>query len=617
MMPFFWMLTFIIAVVAFIRFPALRRHLGAAKATILLGLRLAAIFIALLLALPVTFPSPRKVTQPARIAILIDASQSADVPERQKALKALQQALRPHADAVTVWRFGSDVVSTPIPQITQRTAEGASRLSEAVMRVAETMQPDKLVIIADGQDTASQPDTQIIASLKRIGTQVIAIPLPANLPPNLQVSASPTRTTLFAGEEAKVTVQVSGQNLSKATAACMFVWEGRRLIQRFSVSGQRLTANPQSFSIRLRPDKSGWHRYRLEVVPLQGEKWTDDNAVEIAVWQAPTKLRVLLVCGHPTFEFKFVKQALEAEPNFEWAAVADLPDGTRYQQGTPALLPVSLQRLQPFHVFIALAPTPADFGSAEVQAVRQFVTNGGGLLVTLNPFSIQAQGWRLFVSAPFQLASLPSPAPLTIVTDDLLGGRLPKLPPVDAAWGIEHGARSERQGVWETRHLITAVESNGKPVLVWWQEGLGKIAFFAADGTWRWAMEAARKGEAPTAHRQFWRTLVRFLADPQKGANGEWRIAKGKRQIALSVPKPPPDEWTKTPQPERLRRWAEATGGKLLPTDEAAAWVRQTRWTKTVTVTQPQPLSAMPLPYLLLLAALTIEWWVIRRSGLP
>lgn len=605
-MPFFWALTFITAIVAFIRFPALRRQLGAAKATVLLILRLAAIVIALLLALPIAFPSPRTVTQPARITVLVDASQSADTPERQKALTVLRQALRPHSDAVTVWRFGSDLVSVPISQITQRVMEEASRLSEAVMRVAETMQPDLLVIVADGQDTAPQPDTKVIAALKRIGTQVVAIPLPANLPPNLQVDASPTQTALFAGEEATVTVQVSGQNLGKATAAHVRVWEGRRLIQRLTVSSQRLAANPQSLAIRLHPDKSGWHRYRLEVAPLQGEKWADDNAAEIAVWQAPTKLRVLLICGQPTFEFKFVKQALEAEPNFEWVAIASLPDGTRYQQGTPALLPASLQRLSPFHVVITLAPTPADFGSAEVQAVRQFVQNGGGLFVTLNPISVQAQGWRLFIGTPFQLAPLPSPAPLTVITDDLLGGRLPRLPPIEAAWSVgrDHGVGGRGQ-------IAMAVESNGKPILIWWQEGLGKIAFFAGDGTWQWAMDVARKGEAPTAHRQFWRTVVRFLSDPMKGTKG-----MGQSVITLKMPKSPSAELTLTPQPERLQVWAKATGGKVITPEELPEWINSPTWSKKVSVTVHQPLSTMPLPYLLLLAALTAEWWLIRRSGL-
>lgn len=605
----FWLLTLIVVVVTFFRFPALRRHVGVVKAALLLALRLIAIVVALLLTFPIAFSATRKVEYPARVAILIDASQSADTPQRTKVLTALGQALGDRADAVTVWQFSDDVKSVPLTQMTQPAHGMASRLSDAVIRIAETVRPDTLVIIADGQDTEPQPCERIIATLLRSATRLVAIPLSSSLPPNLQISASPIRTALFAGEEAAVTVGVQGQNLQKATTAQIHIWEGRRLVQRLAISLQPSTISLHQLTVRLRPTKAGWHRYRIEVTPLKGERWTADNTAEASVWQALTKLRVLLVCGNPTFEFKFVKQNVEAEPNFEWAAIASLPDGIRYQQGTPTLLPVSLQRLQPFHVIIALAPTPADLSKAEVGAICQFVQKGGGLLVTLNNVSVLTQGWRLFVSAPLQLTLLPSPITLTPVTDDLLGERLSKLPTVDAAWTIEESIRQKAVG----SRIATAVEANGKAVLAWWQEGLGKVALFSTDGTWQWVMDAARRGEPPTVHHLFWRTIIRFLADPQKD---EGQKAKGENLMELSTPRPPPDEWTELPNPKRLRRWAEATKGMVLTPDNVATWVDKISWTKSVTVTDTRPFSANPLSYLVLLTALILEWWFVRRSGL-
>jgi hypothetical protein len=126
-------------------------------------------------------------------------------------------------------------------------------------------------------------------------------------------------------------------------------------------------------------------------------------------------------------------------------------------------------------------------------------------------------------------------------------------------------------------------------------------------------MEAARKGGEPKIHRQFWQTLIRFLADPTKGRTDE--ISKVASE--LKTPSPPPPELTIEPIPDQLRELAKATSGQILQTHGIAAWTKGLKWTKSVTVPTSQPLSQMPLPYLLLLLALTAEWWLTRRSGLP
>ncbi len=189
-----------------------------------------------------------------RIAILLDASESVNRKAWQQAVQALLPTWRAHPEAVSVWLFGSDLrnitPSQPLPQ----TVATESRLSDAVLRLTETVRPDWLILIADGQDTEPIPDERVLAALRRNGTKVIAVPLPANLPPNLSVSASPTQVTLFAGEEATITVTVKGQNLSGATDVPLRVWLGRRLISqiRLRVTPHRVVTQ----TIRLRPNAS-------------------------------------------------------------------------------------------------------------------------------------------------------------------------------------------------------------------------------------------------------------------------------------------------------------------------------------------------------------------------
>ena len=593
-----WALLVFAAIFSVARFKPLQKHVGIGQAVAVLALRLIAVAAAALLLTPVSILSTRTVHQPARIAILVDASKSTNTPARRDVVKNLKQTLQRRS--VLIWEFSDNLRPVLLPNLSEAAEGNASRLSAAIRTVIASTQPDELLVITDGQDTEPQTDRQLLEELRKVKTRISVVLLPTNLPPNLRLAISPTQATLFAGESVSFAVKVEGYRLHGKTTVQLRVWEARRLVSQATL---KIVNGVAQTNVTLTPDRAGWHRYHFEVLPAPNEVWTEDNSAEAVVWQAPTKLRVLLATGQPNFEFKLAKQAIEEEPNFEWVAVSSLPNGTRYQQGSPKLFPASLQKLDPFHVVAIIAPTPDQFGVAEGRAVWQFAQNGGGLLVMLNELSVRSNGWRFFVPEPLKIAPLPAPANLRPEEGDLLGEKLTNLPATDAAWAV----RLQRRAFW------TALQFGNEPVLVWWQEGWGKVAILGLDGTWRWAMEAARKDEEPKIHRRFWQTLIRFLADPTKGRTDEISKVKGK----LKTPSAPPPELTVEPTPNQLRELAKATGGQILRPHEVTSWVSGLKWTKSVTVTTSQPLSQMPLPYLLLLAALTAEWWLIRRSGLP
>ncbi len=594
----FWALAILTAIFSLARFKPLRNHLGTTQAVAIFALRLFAIAIAALLFSPISISFSRKVTQPNQIAVLVDSSQSVNTSVRHQVVRRLKQALQKQAGSVLVWEFGEDLKPVSLNEISSQTDGSASLLSEAILKVVEKARPEELLIITDSQDTAPRHE-RLLETLRRTGTRLSAIILPTNLPTNLSISLSPTQSFLFAGEKANFTVRIRGERLRGRTSAHLRVWRGNKLVFQ---SPLKFVNGVAQTDVSLSPEKSGWHRYRFEVLPVEGEIWTEDNDAEVLVWQAPTKLRVLLVTGQPNFEFKFAKRAVESEPNFEMVSVASLPDRTRYQQGSPKLMPASLTNPEKFHVAVIIAPTADEFGVAEGRGIWQFVQSGGGLLLTLNELSIRTNGWRFFM--PYSLAFVPLPPlpSLLPVREEPVGNQLSNLPKVDVAWAIG--------SLPSSAHPVLL--SFGKPVLVWWQEGLGKVAIVAFDGTWRWVMEAASKGKQPEIHQKFWLTLLRFLADPMKGE----KVKMSNTERDLKTPKPPPSELSLPPDPKPVENWAKATGGKVLKPEDLEAWVKELSWKRTVKIQASQPISAMPLPYLLLLLALTIEWWLIRRSGL-
>ncbi|MCS7265216.1 MAG: hypothetical protein NZ805_10335 [Armatimonadetes bacterium] len=595
----FWVLAVLTLLLTFLRFKPLRRHIGFALATLVSILRLVTIALAVLLVSPLFLSSYQTVKQPSRIALLVDASISVDAKAREQAIKTLINSFAEHKGSVLAWEFSESLKPIDLSDYKTLHAGKESRLSRAILDAIETSRPDEILVLTDAQDTEPLPDEQVTKVLKKFGTKFNAVILPTNLPPNLSLSVSPAQVFLFSGEEARFSVRVSGERIKGKAKVQLRVWEGKRIAFQSNIL---LVKGMAQTSVTLKPSSIGWNRYRFEVLPVKGEVWTEDNCLEVSAWQSPTKLRALVVTGQPNFEFKFVKHAIESEPNFEWVAIVSLPDKTRYQQGSPKLMPTSLLLPEKFHVVIVVAPTDDEFSFEEGRAIGQFVQSGGGLLLTLSEQTIGTNGWRFFLRQNLTFNLLSSPSPLSPIKGDLLGSQLPKLPEVDAAWAIS-GLPSFAQ---------IALQSFGKPVLVWWQEGLGKVAIVGFDGTWRWVMEAARRGEQPENQRKFWRTIVRFLADPTKGEKKEM----ASHENDLETPKPPPLELSLQPEPKRVEVWAKTSDGQILELKDLKAWAENWAWTKTIKVPKKQPLSAMPLPYLLLIAVLTIEWWLIRRSGL-
>jgi hypothetical protein len=87
------------------------------------------------------------------------------------------------------------------------------------------------------------------------------------------------------------------------------------------------------------------------------------------------------------------------------------------------------------------------------------------------------------------------------------------------------GANDLGQLVPEAKRLANTAD--GRPLLVAREFGAGRVAAFAADSTWRWAMQGA--GEQ---HRRFWRQFVLWLARQDGTEDDALWVRLGQRRIA-------------------------------------------------------------------------------------
>jgi hypothetical protein len=202
---------------------------------------------------------------------------------------------------------------------------------------------------------------------------------------------------------------------------------------------------------------------------------------------------VLLRAGFPDWEAKFVTRALE-ESGATVATTLSLGRGLAVAEGAGGA--ISPARLAQADAVVVLDGAP--LAPAEASVLAEWASRGGGVLLVgdragMAGFGLARGGTRVVAvdgagirwSLPAELAPLPS---------DRVGG---EAQPFGAPYaGTMVAASAPAGGVLALRPL-----------------GRGRAAALALAETWRWRMEGGRIAE----HREFWRSLVDWLASARSG----------------------------------------------------------------------------------------------------
>jgi hypothetical protein len=249
-------------------------------------------------------------------------------------------------------------------------------------------------------------------------------------------------------------------------------------------------------AFRVRPEREGWHEWRIEAA---GEQRA---AGAWAVAAAPPS--GLLAAGAAGPESALIAAALE-----ESGASVELrqPLGHGLSAGgVPRSLPASADELASYDVVILLPDAILD--AARRGALSSFVQSGGGLLLATRDSLLFTLG----------LAAGPQTSALALRADSIdwdLPADIAALPAGSVSGVVEPiapAADAYSAGAVRGAGVGPAVP------LVLRAVGGGRVAALGPRETWRWRME----GGNVAAHREFWRSLVDWLA-PAPGTFAEVR----------------------------------------------------------------------------------------------
>lgn len=346
----------------------------------------------------------------------------------------------------------------------------------------------------------------------------------------------------FAGKPAMLELRERGQE--------------RSLAQR-SIT---LPADGQIATVELlfTPTRPGDHEFELVVTPPQGDVDRDNNRLSQPVRVREGKLKVLLADGLPRWEFRELKNTLEREATIELQTLlqeADLEFALQDEtaKALKGRFPLTQEALAEYDVVMLGDVNPGAFSPGVLEQVREFVRDGGGLLLMAGPqhMPLAFRGTPLETLLPIELDAARVPPPDADLREPFQprwteAGRLStplfrhlQLDGLSSDAGTA-GNNSSRD-VWRSlpglfwlcesprlkagatvllEHPQRRGETSAKgglPVIALQRFGAGKVLFHATDELWRWRFRNSEK-----IYSRYWIQALRFLSRTQSltGARG-------------------------------------------------------------------------------------------------
>ncbi len=426
----------------------------------------------------------------------------------------------------------------------------ATNLGLAVRGAVESVSGSPIaavVLLTDGGFNRGE-DPSIVArflSLKDIPLYAVGIGDPAD-PINVRVAEVTGPRSTFKNDPFSITVKLVAEGVEGETIRLELLErdaDSSRPARVVEVREATADANgrfaPVVFERKV--DEPGTMTYIANVRPLAHEAVLSDNRREIlpAVRILDDKMRVLVIAGGPSYDYRFLTRMLERDATVDLSTWLQSADINAVRDGNTIIreLPIEPEKLFEYDALIFLDASPRGFDPTWGSLVATFVVDHGGgvlfaagrkyageffrspktaALIELLPITpdpdaeilVNAMGHFQTRAWPILIPEEAADDPILRLADDATGNR--------AAWATLEGVywhypvrRAKPVASVLMRHSNPRmVNSFGPHVLFATQlVGSGRTAFLGFSSTARW-----RRGDE-TDFNRFWIQTLRFLVE--------------------------------------------------------------------------------------------------------
>lgn len=348
------------------------------------------------------------------------------------------------------------------------------------------------------------------------------------------VAALSVPDRVLKGDTVDVTATIKADGEVPGAPISVVLERGGAVVERkmvaLGVNGERPTV-----TFHVPAERVGLDRWTVRVEPMAGDVRADNDARSASVEVVDEKARVLLIDSEARWEFRYVANALDRDPQVALETVVfrqEVGEAASASYGTrlPEVVAGQPDPLNGFDLIVLGDVEEADFSEADWRRLAMYVDARGGTLVWssgLNTAEVVAthasaramlpivdprrrdptasESQSEFVSLPPGLAVRPASLdglarwPMLRFADEPEANR--------AIWGALPGQSWVLQGQAKPGAEVLARVSGEEDgvVMAAMPFGLGRVFWIGFDATWRWRHRAG-----DTRHQRFWGQLVRW-----------------------------------------------------------------------------------------------------------
>ena len=532
----------------------------------------ALLILILLAARPVWVETPQENKRRDTVLLLADRSGSMSLEDgrmtrfkhllafaREQLLPALTHAdLRPRG-----FLFAEDAEAVDGPQLAAATPDGSrTNLSGAIVRVLASAAEQPLAIIAltDGAINVQRDNARAATALLESGVPFIGIGFGSETDVRtLSLRRAIAPPCVIPNQEFHLSAQLEMSSTEEMPPFDLLLLRDGTFVSKKTVSagnGQRLWL--EHFAVR--EENQGVHTYTIQLQPpaVEGLRCLGTLAAERVRILRGKDLRVLYGQGAPSWNYKFIRIALQGDPTIKLTGLTHTSAHSIFRQDVKNSdelvdgFPSTLEEIASFGVVVLSDFTPADLTSAQQELLKRFCGELGGGVLMIGGGETFGSAWRnsqleqllpvRFATGPLARRSTGSsrrgrsrPAAVPYTRSPSPNERLPSFGlqlteaalghPVfqiddsgtqRAAWAklprFAHGAHVEEAKLGAQIWAVNADDTgpDGRPRILIAQQryGAGISAVICMRDIWQWRLA---KDSDPQSFDRFWQQFFHYL----------------------------------------------------------------------------------------------------------
>ena len=520
----------------------------------LLGFRLLAALLLLILILEPGIELRSESRVRARIALLLDTSRSMKFPASPAGLTRAEELMRwagQHKPdlaklasrfQVDVYGFDKELQPMDLARLSADPQGPSTDILAALTGAASAGTGGRplagLFVASDGADNAELSEgvsQTATAELRKLNAPVFALPIGASAVKDLAVEKIAVDDFAFVRNQVTVDVTLTARGFESTDVPVVLKREGQVVAQKSVHVG----GDQARYDVKLTfvPDRTGKFAFTVSVPVYEGEALAQNNQKSFVLKVIRDRVRVLLVVGRPSWDVRFLRQLLKKDPNVDLISFFILRtpgDDPHSSQDELSLIPFPTQeifqeQLKTFDLVVFQNFNHRPYRMSQyLDGIAAYVRDGGAFAMIGGDQSFSAGDYSgtpiedvlpvsLLPSGPTAIDETPVQLHLTEagrrhpITELAAGGQqneslwsaLPRLPGLNTAGPLKTGAQ------------VLLQSGEGRPVLVVGEAGRGRVLALLTDSSWYWSFLAAGAQQGPRAYETFWHSAIRWLVrDP-------------------------------------------------------------------------------------------------------